>query len=295
MPSSKPIIGFIGLGIMGRPIAMNLIKGGYRLAVYARRLEATKRLAGAGADVYQSPASLAQHTDVVFTMVSDTPDVKQVILGEHGIAHGARHGNIVVDMSTISPAVTRDVAQELAARGVEMLDAPVSGGEQGAIAGNLSIMVGGKPEIFARVRPLFECMGKNIVHVGDHGAGQVAKACNQILVAQTIAAVGEALVLARAAGADPSRVREALLGGFAYSKILEVHGLRVLEGNYKPGFKAQLHQKDMHIALQTAHQHGIALPGAERTAQYLNELVGQGDGELDSAAIATVVERLARG
>jgi 2-hydroxy-3-oxopropionate reductase len=156
-------------------------------------------------------------------------------------------------------------------------------------------MVGGKPEIFARVRPLFKCMGKNIVHVGDHGAGQVAKACNQILVAQTIAAVGEALALARAAGADPIRVREALLGGFAYSKILEVHGLRVLEQNYKPGFKAKLHQKDMHISLQTARQYDMSLPGAERAARYLDELVNQGDGELDSAAIAIVVERLARG
>jgi 2-hydroxy-3-oxopropionate reductase len=291
----KSNVGFIGLGIMGRPMASNLIEAGYLLAVYARRPEAAQPLANAGAKLFDSPAALAANTDIVFTMVSDTPDVEDVMVGERGIAHGARRGSIVVDMSTISPEATRRIAGQLAARDVEMLDAPVSGGEQGAIDGQLSIMVGGKPEVFARVRPLLECLGKNIVHIGDHGAGQVAKACNQILVAQTMAAVAEALLLARAAGADPVRVREALLGGFAYSKILEVHGLRVIEGNYRPGFKARLHHKDIRIALNTAEQNGVTLPGTQRAAQYLDELVEKGQGELDSAAIAIIVERMAHG
>jgi 2-hydroxy-3-oxopropionate reductase len=295
VPTPKPTVGFIGLGIMGRPMALNLIKAHYRLAVYARRPESAAPLADAGAEVHDSPASLSQHSDIAFTMVADTPDVEEVIVGPRGILHGARRGNIVIDMSTISPEVTRRLADQLAACGIDMLDAPVSGGEQGAVAGTLSIMVGGKADVFARARPLLECLGKNIVHVGDHGAGQVAKACNQILVAQTIAAVAEALLLARAAGADPARVREALLGGFAYSKILEVHGQRMLNHDYKPGFKAKLHQKDIHIALSTAEQYGATLPGAERAARYLDQLVGQGYAELDSAAIAMIVERPAAG
>lgn len=292
MPTSKPVIGFIGLGIMGRPMALNLVNAGYPLAVYARRPETTQPLADAGAKVYPTPAELAAQTDVIITMVADTPDVEAVILGEHGIARGARRGSIVIDMSTISPAATRKLVEDLATHGIDMLDAPVSGGEQGAIDGSLSIMVGGKPKVFARMRPVFECLGKNIVHVGPAGAGQVAKACNQILVAQTIAAVAEALVLARAAGADPVRVREALLGGFAYSKILENHGLRALEKNFRPGFKTRLHHKDIHIALNTAAESGVKLRGAEQAAQYLDALVAEGSGELDSAAIAIIVERL---
>ncbi len=289
MSASKPRIGFIGLGIMGRPIALNLIKAGYALAVYARRSQAAQPLADAGAKVCASPAQLAEQSNIVFTMVSDTPDVEAVVLGEHGITFGAKRGDVVVDMSTISPEATRRMAAGLEARGIDMLDAPVSGGEQGAIDGVLSIMVGGKAEVFARVRPLFECMGKNIVHVGDHGAGQVAKACNQILVAQTMAAAAEALLLAQAAGADPIRVREALLGGFAYSRILEVHGQRMLDNNYEPGFKSKLHLKDVRIALETAIVAGVELPGAVRVAACLDELVARGDGELDSAAIARTI------
>jgi 2-hydroxy-3-oxopropionate reductase len=289
MPISKPKLGFIGLGIMGRPMAVNLVKAGYPLSIYARKPEAATPLTDAGAKRYSSAAELAETSDIVFTMVSDTLDVEEVITGEQGVGSGAQLGSVVVDMSTISPAATRKIAAELLASGVHMLDAPVSGGEQGAIDGNLSIMVGGKPEVFARVRPLFECMGKNTVHVGGHGAGQVAKACNQVLVVQTITAVAEALLLAKASGANPERVREALLGGFAYSRILDLHGQRMLDNNYKPGFKSKLHLKDMRIALNAAREAHIDLPGAARTTANLDELIEAGGGELDSAAIARVV------
>ena len=217
------------------------------------------------------------------------------MLGPQGILEGAKPGSVVVDNSTISAIATRAMAETLRERGVEMLDAPVSGGEQGAIAGTLSIMVGGKPEVFARVKPLFEKLGKNIVHVGDNGAGQVAKTCNQVVIAQAIAAIGEAFVICEAAGVDAAKVREALLGGFAGSKALEVHGLRMLEDNYKPGFKAKLHKKDMGIALETASKLGIALPGAALATQLINALVGSGDGELDSSAIFKVQRRMSRG
>jgi 3-hydroxyisobutyrate dehydrogenase-like beta-hydroxyacid dehydrogenase len=270
-------------------MAVNLVKAGYPLSIYARKPEAATPLTDAGAKRYSSAAELAETSDIVFTMVSDTLDVEEVITGEQGVGSGAQLGSVVVDMSTISPAATRKIAAELLASGVHMLDAPVSGGEQGAIDGNLSIMVGGKPEVFARVRPLFECMGKNTVHVGDHGAGQVAKACNQVLVVQTIAAVAEALLLAKASGANPERVREALLGGFAYSRILDLHGQRMLDNNYKPGFKSKLHLKDMRIALNAAREAHIDLPGAARTTANLDELIEAGGGELDSAAIARVV------
>jgi 2-hydroxy-3-oxopropionate reductase len=289
MPISKPKLGFIGLGIMGRPMAVNLVKAGYPLSIYARKPEAATPLTDAGAKRYSSAAELAEKSDIVFTMVSDTLDVEEVITGEQGVGSGAQLGSVVVDMSTISPAATRKIAAKLLASGVHMLDAPVSGGEQGAIDGNLSIMVGGKPEVFARVRPLFECMGKNTVHVGGHGAGQVAKACNQVLVVQTITAVAEALLLAKASGANPERVREALLGGFAYSRILDLHGQRMLDNNYKPGFKSKLHLKDMRIALNAAREAHIDLPGAARTTANLDELIEVGGGELDSAAIARVV------
>ena len=202
-------IGFIGPGIMGAPMALNLLKGGHHVWVYARRAEAAQTLVAAGATLCSSPAEVAQHSEVIFSIVSDTPDVESVIFGEHGIASQARRGTVVVDMSTISPTVTKSMAARLAAHGIEMLDAPVSGGETGAINGTLSIMVGGKSAVFERVKPLFECMGKNIVHIGDHGAGQVAKACNQIVVAVTIEAVAEALTFAQKNGADfstPSRL-----------------------------------------------------------------------------------------
>lgn len=285
-------IGFIGPGIMGAPMALNLIKGGHHVWVYARRPEAAQALVAAGATLCLSPAQVAQHSDVIFSIVSDTPDVESVVFGEHGIASQARRGTVVVDMSTISPTVTKSMAARLAAHGIEMLDAPVSGGETGAINGTLSIMVGGKSEVFERVKPLFECMGKNIVHIGDHGAGQVAKACNQIVVAVTIEAVAEALTFARKNGVDAAKVREALMGGFAGSKIMEVHGKRMLDNDFKPGFKVGLHQKDMRIVMETAHQLGVALPAAALVTQHLNALMGTGDTDLDSAAIVKVVKRM---
>jgi 2-hydroxy-3-oxopropionate reductase len=247
-------------------------------------------LAEAGAVACASPAEVARQSDAIVTMVSDTPDVEQVILGENGVVEGVRPGSVVVDMSTISPSATRAMAERLRAQDVEMLDAPVSGGDVGAVKGTLSIMVGGSGAAFARVRPLLEVMGGNIVHVGGNGAGQVCKSCNQVVIGHTIAGVGEALLLARSAGVDPARVREALLGGFANSRVLEVHGQRMIDRNFDPGFKARLHQKDMRIVLEAAHELGLALPGAALVAQYLNALMGRDLGELDSAAIYRIQE-----
>ncbi len=283
-------IGFIGLGIMGRPMALNLKQAGHKLFVNARRAESMEPLAAAGAITCASPAEVARQADVIFTMVADTPDVEQVILGENGVLDGVRAGSLVVDMSTVSPAATRAIAERLREHGVDMLDAPVSGGDVGAINGTLSIMVGGSDPAFARALPLFEVMGKNIVHVGGNGAGQVCKSCNQVVIGHTIAGVGEAMLLARASGVDPAKVREALLGGFANSKVLEVHGRRMIDGNYEPGFKARLHQKDMRIVMEAAHALGLALPGAAQVTQYLNALMGRGLGELDSSAIYQVQE-----
>lgn len=278
-------VGFIGLGIMGRPMALNLISGGHDLLVCARRAESLQPLIGAGATVVATPADVARGARVVFTMVADTPDVEEVVLGDDGIIQGARPGSVVVDMSTISPSATRSIAGRLRAAGVEMLDAPVSGGETGAREGTLSLMVGGDVAVFERLRPLLERMGRNIVHVGPNGAGQVCKACNQIVVGATIAGVAEAILLAEASGVDAGRMREALLGGFANSRILQVHGQRMIQGDYTPGFKARLHQKDMRIVLEAAHELGLPLGVAAVVAQRLNALVGQGHGEEDSAAM----------
>jgi 2-hydroxy-3-oxopropionate reductase len=247
-------------------------------------------LTEAGAVACARPAEAARQADLIFTMVSDTPDVEQVILGDGGLLEGARAGSVVVDMSTISPSATRVLAERLRAHGVEMLDAPVSGGEQGAIDGTLSFMVGGPEAALARVRPLLEVMGKSMVHLGGNGAGQVCKACNQVVIAQTMTGVGEALILARASGVDPAKVRAALLGGFAASRVLEVHGERMIAHRFEPGFKARLHQKDMRIVLETAHELGVALPGAALATQYLNALIGRGLGELDSSSLYQVQE-----
>jgi 2-hydroxy-3-oxopropionate reductase len=289
-------IGFIGLGIMGRPMALNLIEAGYDLVVHARRAESMAPLAEAGAETCPTPAEVARRASILFTMVADTPDVEQVILGDGNagtaIIDGVQPGAVVVDMSTISASATRFMNERLRGVGAELLDAPVSGGDVGAIAGTLSIMVGGSDAAFARVLPLFEAMGKNIVHVGDSGAGQVCKACNQVVISQTIAGVGEAMLLARASGVDGAKVREALLGGFANSRVLELHGQRMLDERYEPGFKCALFQKDMRLVLEAAHELGLALPGAAQAAQLINALVGQGDGELDSAAIYRAQRRL---
>lgn len=285
-------IGFIGLGIMGKPMALNLCKAGHQLWVYARRAEMMGPLTTVGATPCSSPQEVAQHSEIIFTMVSETTDVEQVILGEKGVMEGAQVGKLVIDMSSISASATRRLATLLAEQQINMLDAPVSGGEQGAIAGTLSIMVGGQVEQFERALPLFQVLGQNIIHVGGHGAGQITKTCNQVLVSQMLVAVAEALMLAKVAGVDPANVRKALLGGFATSKILEIHGQRMLEHNFQPGFKTKLHQKDMRIALQTAHELGMVLHGSALATQYLNAIMGTGQGELDSSAIVLALEKL---
>lgn len=285
-------LGFVGLGIMGRPMALNLRKAGHALAVYARRADSMKPLVEAGATACGSPQEVAASADITFICVADTPDVEQVILGDKGLLQGARKGSVVVDMSTISPVATRRYADELGRCGAEMLDAPVSGGEVGAINGTLSIMVGGKPAVFERVKPYLDAMGKNIVLVGANGAGQVAKACNQIVVAVTIQAVAEAMTFARKQGVDAGKVRDALLGGFAGSKILEVHGKRMLDNDFRPGFKTRLHQKDLKIVIDSAHQLGLTLPATALVAQNMNSLMGTGDGDLDSSALIKVLERM---
>ena len=285
-------IGFIGLGIMGRPMALNLLKGGHTVTVWARRPESRQPLLQAGAREAGSPAEAARDAEVVISMVADAPDVAEVMLGETGVAKGAAPGLVAVDMSTIAPAAARDIGARLAAAGVDFIDAPVSGGEVGAIAGTLSIMAGGSAEAFARAQPAFACLGKNIVHVGASGAGQVAKAANQIVTGMGVLAVAEAFAFAAKNDVDPAKVREALLGGFAYSKILENHGQRMLDRNFKPGFKSWMHEKDLNIVMQTAHQLGLCLPGSAATAQMFNAMVGSGLGEEDSIAVLKLLERL---
>ncbi|HSG22957.1 MAG TPA: NAD(P)-dependent oxidoreductase [Azonexus sp.] len=282
-------IGFIGLGIMGRAMALNLIKGGHTVTVWARRAESMQPLLDAGAKAADGPAGAAQGNEIVISMVADAPDVAEVM---RAVAGGAEPGLVAVDMSTIAPAAARRIGEELAAVGIDFLDAPVSGGEVGAIAGTLSIMVGGSEAAFVKAAPAFECMGKNIVHVGASGAGQVTKAANQIVTGMGVLAVAEAFAFAAKNGVDRSKVREALLGGFAYSKILENHGQRMLDRNFKPGFKSWMHEKDLNIVMQTAHELGLCLPGSAATAQMFNAMVGSGMGEEDSIAVLKLLERL---
>jgi 2-hydroxy-3-oxopropionate reductase len=284
-------VGFIGLGIMGAPMSRHLLAAGFPLTVHSRSPSPVDALVAAGAARADAPAEVAQASDIVITMLPDTPDVEHVVLGEDGVASGIAAGGLVIDMSTIDPVPTRAIAQALASRGVEMLDAPVSGGQKGAIDGTLSIMVGGSDQAFARAMPLFEAMGANIVHVGPSGAGQVAKACNQLVVAATIEAVAEALVLAARSGVNAGKVREALLGGFAGSKILEVHGQRMLDRAFEPGFRARLHRKDARIVLNAARESGSAVPSFAVVAAQLDRLVDDaGRGELDHSALFTLLD-----
>ncbi|MDP2169278.1 MAG: NAD(P)-dependent oxidoreductase [Rhodocyclaceae bacterium] len=285
-------IGFIGLGLMGRPLALHLAHAGHTLHLWARRPAALEPFKDVAAHAHVTAAAVARHAEIIFVMVADAPDVRAVTLDADGIASGARPGLIVVDMSTINPNAAREIGAELAAQGIEFLDAPVSGGEIGAINAALTIMVGGKPEVFEKVKPLFEKMGKSITLIGEIGAGQVAKACNQILTGVGVAAVAEAFNFAAKSGVDPARVREALLGGFAYSKILENHGQRMLDRNFKPGFKAWMHQKDLRIVMEEAHRLGLMLPSAAATAQLFNAIVGSGMGEEDSVAALKLLERI---
>ena len=285
-------MGFIGLGIMGRPMAGHLLDAGYPVTVWNRTRSKMAPLVERGATAAASPREVAAASDTTITMVADTPDVLDVILGPQGVVHGVRPGGVVVDMSTISPAATREIARRLAERGAEMLDAPVSGGEKGAIDGTLSIMVGGKPEVFERVLPVFQKMGRQIVHLGESGAGQVTKACNQLVLSLTLLGVAEALVLARKAGVDPAKVRAALLGGFAQSRVLELHGQRMLDRNFAPGFRTRLYHKDMGIVTETGRSVGMPLLGGSLAAQLYQIAMNQGLGEMDYSVLARVVAGL---
>ncbi len=287
---SAPTVGFIGLGIMGKPMAANLLRAGFPLVVLNRSRGPVEELVALGAQAGASPRDVAARSEVVVTMLPDSPDVEAVALGPDGIAAGIRPGSLWIDMSTIAPGTTRGIASSFAERGVASLDAPVSGGEKGAIDGTLSIMVGGPDDAFARAHAIFAALGKNVVHVGDTGAGQVCKACNQIVVGVTIEAVAEALGLARAAGVDPAKVRAALLGGFAQSKILEVHGQRMIDHAFTPGFKAKLHRKDMNIAVGAGEALDLPLPGAALVRERFDALIARGGAERDHSALASLYE-----
>ncbi|MCZ2174626.1 MAG: NAD-binding protein [Burkholderiales bacterium] len=287
-------VGFIGLGVMGRPMALHLLEAGHELSVYARRAEAAQPLVDAGAKACASPAEVAAASEVVFTMVTAGADVEQVALGEDGIVHGAKPGTVLVDMGTIPPGTARRVAAKLAAKGIETIDAPVSGGEVGARNATLAIMAGGKAEVLARVRPLLERLGKTIVHIGPSGAGQVAKACNQMIMVACIEAVAEALLLARQSGADPEKVRQALAGGSAGSRVLDVFGARMTAHDFKAGVEARLHHKDFGILMNEAATLGAPLPIAAQVWQQLNALMAQGWGREDTSALLRVLERESR-
>jgi len=283
-------IGFIGLGAMGRPMAENLLRAGHRLFLWARRAESLQALLGNGALGCRSPAEVAANAEVAFTMVTGSDDVTAVALGVEGLIHGFAPGGIHVDMSTVSPEASRHIAARLAERGIAMLDAPVSGGVVAAQDGILAIMVGGAAATLERVRPLFERLGKTIVHVGGHGAGQVAKACNQMVMVASIAAAAEALRLAAASGVEPARVRDALAGGSASSRVLEVFGARMVARDFAAGVEARLHHKDFAILMGEAQRLGCPLPVAGQVGQQLNALMGQGWGRLDTAALLRVSE-----
>jgi 2-hydroxy-3-oxopropionate reductase len=291
---AKSIIGFIGLGIMGKPMARNLIKSGYNVIVHNRSPGAVDELSHEGAKAAASAKEVTEHSEVILTMLPDSPDVELVYAGDKGIFSGLKSGSLLIDMSTISPIVARKLAAEAEKCGCDMLDAPVSGGEAGAIGATLSIMIGGKVSAVERAMPIFQALGKNIVHVGDAGAGQVTKAANQMVVGTTIAIVGEALVLAAKAGVDPAKVRQALLGGFAQSKILEAHGQKMLDRNFQPGFRIRLHEKDMKIALATGSEYGVPLMVTGVVGQMMTAMKGMGNGDLDHSGLVKFVEELAK-
>jgi len=285
-------IGFIGLGIMGKPMAGKLIEGGHTLFLNTRR-SVPDELTAAGGVACATAKEVAQKADVIIIMVPDTPDVEKVLFGEEGVAEGLSKGKIVIDMSSISPIATRDFAERLQIRGADYVDAPVSGGEVGAKNAALTIMVGGSDATFEKVKPLFELMGKNITLVGGIGAGQVCKVANQIVVALNIEAVGEALLLASKAGVDPAKVRQALMGGFASSKILEVHGERMIKRTFDPGFRIELHQKDLNLALSTARGLGVSLPNTATAQELFNSCQAHGGGKWDHSAMVKALEILA--
>jgi 2-hydroxy-3-oxopropionate reductase len=283
--------GYNGLGIMGKPMALHLLKSGYPVSVLEKN-KASAELVAAGARSYPTPAAVAQDCDVVITMLPDSPEVAEVVSGRDGVLESIRKGSLFIDMSTIAPATAKNVYEWMRQRGVEALDAPVSGGQTGAENATLSIMTGGTEAAFQRALPLLQVMGKNIVHIGGPGAGQMTKACNQMIVGMTIQAVAEAFTLARKAGVNLEKMREALLGGFAQSRILDLHGKRIIERNFLPGFKIKLHRKDMSIALEAGREFSVPLYGTALVAENMDALLAQGKGGSDHSAIALLIEQL---
>lgn len=286
-------IGFIGLGAMGKPMARNLMKAGYAVNVLTRTRSKIEDLLAEGAVWRSTPKEIAAKSDVVITMLPDTPDVEQVIAGKDGVFDGVKPGILIIDMSTISPMAARQLAREAEARGCDFLDAPVSGGDIGAQNATLSIMVGGTEAAFKRALPLFQAMGKTILRIGESGAGQIAKAANQIAAVINMAAVCEALVFASKAGVDPVKVRQALMGGAAYSRSLEFHGQRILERNFKPGFRLRLHRKDLDIAMAAAKEYSIPLPVTAQVREMMTAALNAGQGDLDNSSFVLLLERLA--
>jgi 2-hydroxy-3-oxopropionate reductase len=287
------VIGFIGLGLMGSRMARRLVDAGFEVHVFNRTPSKAQDVVGAGAVFESSPSAVAAVADVVITMLTDGPDVRAVTTGKDGILEGARSGMVWIDMSTISVDVSRELGEAAARRGVTCLDAPVSGGPGGAESGKLSIMVGGDDGAYDRCLPVLRVLGSTISHMGDLGAGQITKACNQVMVAANMAGVAEALVLGAKAGVDPVKIRNVLLSGFAQSRVLEVHGERMLEHRFEPGFFARLHGKDLQIVMDMARRSGAAVPLSAIVAQLLDSLVAQGDGELDNSAMVKVYEKAA--
>ncbi len=295
----KDTIGFIGLGLMGKPMAKNLLKAGYPLVVHSRSSGPVDELVAAGAARATSPADVARQSRRIITMLPDSPDVEAVLGSDGGqtpsLFSAIQPGTIIIDTSSIDPVVARRLAAEAEARGAKMLDAPVSGGEIGAISGTLSIMVGGDAGAFAEVKPILDAMGnpEKVIRIGDSGSGQLCKVCNQMVIGAGIAVVGEAFALARKAGVDPARVREALLGGFAASRVLEVHGERILNSNYTPGFRAALYGKDMRIAARTLAESNTPAPVSSVVQELVAAMLARGKGEMDYSALATVLFELA--
>lgn len=288
-------VGFIGLGLMGKPMALNLRKKGFDVLVHNRSRPAVETLVGAGARAASSPAEVARSARVIITMLPDGPDVEKVLAGENGVFGGMQEGTVIVDSSTIAPAIARRLAARATELGGAMLDAPVSGGEIGAIDGTLTFMVGGDAAALEAVREILSAMGKpeRIVHVGDSGAGQICKVCNQIVLGGTMSVVAEAIALSRKAGVDPMKVRAALMGGFAQSRVLEVHGERMITGNWKPGFKAKLFKKDFGIAMNTLNEYGVPATASAVVNQTINAQIAAGEGEEDYSGLAKVIFRLA--
>ena len=288
------MIGFIGLGVMGKPMARNLLAAGHELVIHSRTRADVDELAAEGATAAPGPREVGERSDVTITMLPDSPQVEEVLAGDDGVLAGAAPGSLVIDMSTISPVVTRALAVLAGERRLGYVDAPVSGGDVGAREGTLSIMAGGSDEDFERARPLLEKLGKTIAHVGPVGAGQVVKACNQVVVALTIEAVSEALVLGSKAGVDPATIIQALSGGLAANRVMEVRGRNFLEHDFEPGFRIDLHHKDLGIALATAREYGVALPATAAAGEMLQALRTRGAGDRDHSALLTLIEDLAQ-